>query len=266
LRGREEVAVRLAGICLVVLGVALQSGLAEEPGHGLRLMSLRLQEPMGVSESGGMGPEILVGLVLGGKGGVVPHLVGLFGVRDPQQVEDMIWPLNRALGQDRRSYLTWLTGGGPQGKRLAVLSLFPLAGFEDFSLRSRALNILYAVLDVEGRPMHVILAGEGAVSESAASCRVWREILVARLIGRILGDDPGAWVVVMGDLVPELVSSNLRIGTRLECLSCPPGQDRGAGVIMAHPWAENSTRADMLVGGSGQGAWGRSVQWNLPGQ
>ncbi len=168
---------RFAFFCLLILGTSYSTGAAGGDDSVLRVMNLKLQMRAAMSSSAQPGPEELAHWVLaeGTKEGL-PHVVGLSGLGDATQVEDFIWPLNRSIGPDERSYVTWLTGGGKQAGVVAVVSLFPLVRFEELSWRGAGLGILYAVLDAPEGQIHVVLVGDSGLRRRGLVLELqWKE-------------------------------------------------------------------------------------------
>ncbi len=222
--------------CLLILGSTCSTGAAGGDDPVLRVMNVRLQICASMSSSVQPGPEELAQLILGeGRQGGLAHVVGISGLSDASQVEDFIWPLNRSIGPNERSYVTWLTGGGKQAGTVAVVSLFPLVSFEELSWKGAGLGVLYAVLDAPGGAIHVVLVGDRPVGQERLGFAVPVERLVGRLLELITRDHPQAQVILMGDVKPELLSTGDAKGVVLQCAFCTVSEQETAGVIMVHP-------------------------------
>lgn len=209
-------------MCLLVLGWALLAGAAPEQDGSLRLMILKLQEPPGALSSGPSRQQEFIKAILGeDRGFQHPHVVGLIGVGDARELEEMIWPLNRALGPNEGSYVTWITGGGPEGQKLGMLSLFPLAGFQEVFEPGPGPRIFYCMLDAPGGLLHVILADETLDEGKGSGGGISLERGAARLAGTILKLDPEARILIMGALEPQLIFQNLQDRESFGWASCP---------------------------------------------
>lgn len=264
---REAKELRAVLVCLMILGVACVAGLASEQGDRLGLMILRLKKSQGVFSPNESRPMELVEAVLGkSRRTQQPHVVGIFGVSDAREVEELIWPLNRTLGPDEATFVTWLTGGGPDGEKMAVLSLFPLVGYQDlFELGPRH-KILYSMLDAPGGLLHVILVGDAGITHEGNSAGTWPEKALAGLVGIILRQDPTARIVLMGDLRPDLLLQSLKDKAWLGCVFCPDVAKNPLGAIMAHPAELATEEAAIEIVGKSQMGRAVKVQWTPLGK
>lgn len=249
-------------VCLAILGFGWTPVLALGQDEGFGLVILRLQEPSGISEQGKAFPEGVVEEFLGGvREETYPQVVGLLGVRDAAEVEDLVWPLNRALGPNRRTYLTWLTGGGPQGEKMALLSLFPLVGFQDLFQEGRGPKMLYSVLDAPGGLVHVILGSTRGAAQEGTIDAGSVEKVAARVLGVLLKLDPEARVVLMGELRAEVLLGDLKGREGLECVFCPELNQEAEGVVILHPLGLGLGVSPLPLRVEGRRIRGVGLQW-----
>lgn len=259
---------RIMLLCLLMLGVASGASPAPEYEDGFALMILRLDGATGVFGSGRVGPQKLVELVVGeNRRPQLPHVIGLLNVRDASEVEELIWPLNRALRPDEATYVTWLTGGGPDGQKMAILSLFPLVGYQDLFEAGRTHKILYAMLDAPEEILHVILVGHTGVKCEGSGDKVSSEKTAARVVGIILRQDPAARIVLMGDLKLELFSQGFPPEREpLGCIFCPEVGQNSSGVIMVHPHRLGQEEPAVEMVGKTSAGNAVKVKWTPPGK
>lgn len=230
-------------------------------------MYLRLQEAKGDCFSGADRHQEVLEAVLGqGRRAKHPHVVGLVGVRDAREVEELIWPLNRALGPHEATYVTWLSGGGPEGQMMAVLSLFPLAGFQDLFHGGQGPRALYCTLDAPEGSLHVILTAEVPHEGDRPQVRIWAAKAAARLVGIILGHDPGARVLIMGDVERGLLFQGLPQEASLGCVFCPEAKKSSPGVMLVHPIGPWAREPEVEVLGKKSGSFAVKVQWPRVGR
>lgn len=211
--------------------------------------------------SGPSTPQEFVKAILQDNTGLKhPHVVGLVGVGGAQELEELIWPLNRALGPNEASYVTWITGGGPEGQKLGIVSLFPLAGFQDLFESGLGSRIFYCMLDAPWGLLHVILADEipGAGEGSGVWVSVERE--AARLARTILNLDPEAWILVMGGLEPELIFQSLQDRESFGWVSCPRGGQGSPWVVMVHPHQPGPGKSAIELSGNHPGSCAIELQ------
>lgn len=249
-------------LCLFILAAAFPAGAQLEQGDGLGLMLLRLQSAEVLSGSVPGLPQRIVQEVLGqNRGAQHPHVIGLMGVRDATEVEELIWPLNRALRPDQASYVTWLSSGGHDGKKMAILSLFPLVGYEDLFERGSGCRVLYSILDASTCHLHVILvSGDGIASEETGE-GAHVEKRVARLLGVIMRQDAKARIVLMGDLRPDVLFQYLPERASWRCVFCPKLGKTPEGAMMVHPAVAGPGKVADEAILKGKSSVGVKVRW-----
>ncbi len=251
-------------MCLLILGMASFAGASPEQDDSLGLMILRLEEANGVFMPDASRAQEFVKAVLGENTGMQhPHVVGLMGVRGAQELEELIWPLNRALGPNDASYVTWITGDGPEGRKPAILSLFPLAGFQDLFEPGLGTRIFYCMLDAPGGLLHVILADEVSRTGKGSGIGISVQRAAARLAGIILKQDPEARLLIMGAFEPESFLQTLKDRESFGWVSCPWVSQGFPVVVMVHPFQPGPGKAAVEVQGTQPGSCAVKLQWVL---
>ncbi len=201
-------------VLMAMSGVLWSAVQAEERPRRITFMTLQvgtLRSPRGEAERAAFQRKIahLKQVILCGEGGIGADVLGLQGVADLAATDALVVAMNRALGPERDSYVTWLLGecAGGEGPRVALLSKFPLAVFRNYFPIPSGPSMLHGVLDVHGVPLHVILNGwHRGTGEDAEQMRRQQALWCRRLAETILKEAPHAPVAVMGDFQASLDS------------------------------------------------------------
>ena len=254
-KGREPMK-WLASLQVIALmamsGVLWSWAQAEERPRSITLMTFQvgtLRSPRGEAEHAAFQRKIrhLKEVILRGEGGGIgADVVGLQGVEDLVATDALVVAMNRALGPERGSYVTWLLGecGGEEGPRVALLSKFPLAVFRNYFPTPSGPSMLHGVLDVHGVPLHVILNGwHRGPGDDAERMRRRQALWCRRLAETILKEAPHAPVVVMGDFQAPLDSLLMGFLERGASAHGPRLRPISSGALV--PWGERTSPSDM---------------------
>jgi endonuclease/exonuclease/phosphatase family metal-dependent hydrolase len=218
-------------------------GHAQEPPWSMTAMTFQvgtLRSPRGEAEEMAFQRKVthLKEIILCGPSGVGVDVVGLQGVEDMAAAEALVVAMNRALGPERASYVTWLVGesGAGDGPRVALLSKFPLTMFRNYFPTPSGPSILHGMLDLHGVPLHVIVnAWYRGTRGDADQMRRRQALWCRQLAEAVLKTTPAAHLLILGDFQSPPDSPLMRYLERGASADSPRLWRVSAGVAGGEP-------------------------------